>query len=81
MLECESEQDDVISTILSSSPGATVLGDLLLEPNDRDSYSDDYDFEVDYLEDDLISVRPTGLRRTGHLFTNFRHNLGYAHDQ
>lgn len=50
-LECERERNDVISTIYSSIPGAVVLGDYVLEPN-QSSFSSDYDSELDdYLDD------------------------------
>jgi hypothetical protein len=48
-LEREREQNDVISTIISSTPGAVVLGDYVIEPNFGGSYSD-YDTD---LEDSL----------------------------
>lgn len=34
-LECERERSDVISTIMSSTPGAMVLGDYVIEPGYR----------------------------------------------
>ncbi|KAG4389542.1 hypothetical protein GLYMA_06G109000v4 [Glycine max] len=59
--ECERERSDVISTILSSTPGAMVLGDYVLEPNDHAFYSDEYDSDSEYLEDDFFSsVASTG---------------------
>ncbi|XP_014502463.1 uncharacterized protein LOC106762872 [Vigna radiata var. radiata] len=51
--ECERERNDVISTILSSTPGAMVLGDYVLEPNDHAFYSDEYHSDGEYLEDDF----------------------------
>lgn len=59
-LECEREQNDVISTIMSSTPGAVVLGDYVIEPNYGGSYSD-YDSDSDsddYSDDGLFSVAP-----------------------
>ncbi|KAG6655597.1 uncharacterized protein LOC122309951 [Carya illinoinensis] len=50
-LECEREQNDVISTIISSTPGAMVLGDYVIEPNYGGSYSD-YDSDLDDYSDD-----------------------------
>ncbi|GMN39734.1 hypothetical protein TIFTF001_008967 [Ficus carica] len=50
-LECERERSDVISTIISSTPGAVVLGDYVLEPNQSSFYSD-YDSDLDdFFED------------------------------
>ena len=51
-LECERERSDVISTIISSTPGAVVLGDYVLEPNQNDFYSD-FDSDID---DDMEDV-------------------------
>ncbi|XP_044511801.1 uncharacterized protein LOC123229869 [Mangifera indica] len=39
-LECERERNDVISTITSSTPGAMVLGDYVIEPGYHGIYSD-----------------------------------------
>ncbi|KAL1309960.1 hypothetical protein HN51_052679 [Arachis hypogaea] len=77
-LECERERNDVISTILSSTPGAMVLGDYVLEPNDHAFYSDEYDSEEEYLEDDFFSMRPFGLGRNSHIFSNIRYNQDRA---
>ncbi|KAJ1400595.1 hypothetical protein SESBI_29463 [Sesbania bispinosa] len=80
-LECERERNDVISTILSSTPGAMVLGDYVLEPNDHAFYSDEYDSDEEYLDDDdFFSVRSIGLGRTSHFLSNIRHNQGHAAD-
>lgn len=78
--ECERERSDVISTILSSTPGAMVLGDYVLEPNDHAFYSDEYDSDSEYLEDDFFSVRSIGLGRTGHFLPNIRYNQDRAAD-
>ncbi|RZC18322.1 uncharacterized protein LOC114410461 isoform X1 [Glycine soja] len=78
--ECERERNDVISTILSSTPGAMVLGDYVLEPNDHAFYSDEYDSDEEYLEDDFFSVRSIGLGRTGHFLPNIRYNQDRAAD-
>ncbi|CAJ1974174.1 unnamed protein product [Sphenostylis stenocarpa] len=73
--ECERERNDVISTILSSTPGAMVLGDYVLEPNDHAFYSDEYDSDDEFLEDGFFSVRRSiGLGRTGHFLPNIRFN-------
>ncbi|KAG2331683.1 hypothetical protein Bca4012_018761 [Brassica carinata] len=61
-LEVERERSDVISTLMSSTPGATVFGDYVIEPynGDSDSYSDDYFESDDSSEDgylDLGSLR------------------------
>ncbi|XWS23808.1 hypothetical protein CRYUN_Cryun28dG0047400 [Craigia yunnanensis] len=42
-LENEREQNDVISTIMSSTPGAVVLGDYVIEPGYRGIYRDEHD--------------------------------------
>ncbi|XP_061350494.1 uncharacterized protein LOC133295668 isoform X2 [Gastrolobium bilobum] len=76
--ECERERNDVISTILSSTPGAMVLGDYVLEPNDHAFYSDEYDSDEEYLEDDFFSVRSIGLGRTGRFLSNLRYNQEHA---
>lgn len=80
--ECERERNDVISTILSSSPGAVVLGDYVLEPNDHAFYSDDddYDSHEEYIEDDFFSVRSIGLGRTGRFLPNIMYNQDRAAD-
>ncbi|KAJ8773367.1 hypothetical protein K2173_028544 [Erythroxylum novogranatense] len=54
--ECERERNDVISTIMSSSPGAVVLGDYVIEPGYRGVYHG-YDSE-DSLDDRFISLEP-----------------------
>ncbi|KAM1013933.1 hypothetical protein TB2_043832 [Malus domestica] len=45
-LESERERSDVISTIVSSTPGAVIMGDYVLEPNPDGIYSDS-DSELD----------------------------------
>ncbi|KAI4337763.1 hypothetical protein L6164_016139 [Bauhinia variegata] len=79
-LERERERNDVITTILSSTPGAMVLGDYVLEPNDNAFYSDDYDSDEEYLDDDFFSVRSFGLGRNSHLLANIRYNEDRAYD-
>lgn len=79
-LECERERNDVISTILSSTPGAMVLGDYVLEPNDHAFYSDEYDSDEEFLEDDFFSVRSIGLGRTGRFLPNIMYNQDRAAD-
>lgn len=63
--ECERERSDVISTILSSTPGAMVLGDYVLEPNDRGLYSDETDSDDEFGEDDGDFFGSIGLGGTG----------------
>lgn len=81
-LECERERNDVISTMLSSTPGARVLGDYVVEPNDHAFYSDDYDseFEGEFLEDDFFSMRSIGIGRNNHFLSNIGYNRNYAYD-
>ncbi|KDP32743.1 hypothetical protein JCGZ_12035 [Jatropha curcas] len=50
-LECERERNDVISTIMSSTPGAVVLGDYVIEPG-RHGIFNDYDYDSDESLDD-----------------------------
>ncbi|CAH8364136.1 unnamed protein product [Eruca vesicaria subsp. sativa] len=45
--EVERERSDVISTVMSSTPGAMVFGDYVIEP-----YNDDYDDDDDLDSDD-----------------------------
>ncbi|KAJ6730428.1 hypothetical protein OIU85_021242 [Salix viminalis] len=55
-LECERERNDVISTIMSSSPGALVLGDYVIEPGYRGIHND-YDSDSDSsLDDGFLSL-------------------------
>lgn len=53
-LERERERNDVISTIMSSTPGAMLLGDYVIEPGFHDIYSD-YDSD-DSLDDGYFPV-------------------------
>ncbi|KAG7587419.1 hypothetical protein ISN45_Aa02g026100 [Arabidopsis thaliana x Arabidopsis arenosa] len=53
-LERERDRRDVISTIMSSTPGAVVLGDYVIEPHNRAVY-DEEDEEEDYSSDDSLS--------------------------
>ncbi|KAF7816903.1 uncharacterized protein G2W53_030872 [Senna tora] len=76
-LECERERNDVISTILSSTPGAMVMGDYVLEPNGHAFYSDS---DEEYLEDDFFSMRSIGLGRNSRFLSNIRYNRDYAYD-
>ncbi|KAJ0233251.1 hypothetical protein HA466_0284610 [Hirschfeldia incana] len=71
-LEVERERSDVISTLMSSTPGARVVGDYVIEPyngesDSYDDYSDDDDIDSDdSMEDgyfDLGSVRTFDLSR------------------
>ncbi|CAI8597460.1 unnamed protein product [Vicia faba] len=79
-LECERERSDVISTILSSTPGAMVLGDYVLEPNDNAFYSDETDSDSDdeFREDDGDFFSMMG--RTGSFLSNIRYNQGHVAD-
>lgn len=62
-LECERERSDVISTILTSTPGARVFGDYVIEPAPSGFYSD-YDSDMDeYLDD--FHWEPFNLRQRG----------------
>ena len=75
-LECERERSDVISTIISSTPGAVVLGDYVLEPNQSDFYSD-YDSELDdYLED--FNLGSFNLGRNAGIFSRNRYHRNYG---
>lgn len=75
-LECERERSDVISTIISSTPGAVVLGDYVLEPNQSNFYSD-YDSELDdYLED--FNLGPFNLGRNADFFSRGRYHRDYG---
>lgn len=54
--ECERERNDVISTIMSSTPGALVLGDYVIEPGYRGIHND-YDSDSDSsLDDGFLSL-------------------------
>ncbi|XVF36837.1 hypothetical protein REPUB_Repub19eG0092800 [Reevesia pubescens] len=59
-LENERERNDVISTIISSTPGAVLLGDYVIEPGYRGSiYRDEYDSDDsfdDSFDDDFIDL-------------------------
>ncbi|OMO62953.1 hypothetical protein COLO4_32802 [Corchorus olitorius] len=55
-LENERERNDVISTIISSTPGAVVLGDYVIEPGHRGIYRDEYDSDDDSIDDDIIDL-------------------------
>lgn len=78
--ECERERNDVISTILSSTPGAMVLGDYVLEPNDHAFYSDEYDSDEYLDDDDFFSMRSIGLGSTSRFLSNIRYNQGHVTD-
>lgn len=76
--EHERERSDVISTIISSIPGAVVLGDYVLEPNQSGFYSE-YDSDMDEnLDDDtFFSMDPFGFGRDGGLFSRNRYHRDY----
>ncbi|CAL1390358.1 unnamed protein product [Linum trigynum] len=70
-LERERERSDVISTILSSTPGAMVLGDYVIEPPGRHHGggiydSDDYESDESLDEDDDDELFPLGNRGVMH---------------
>ncbi|XWS25208.1 hypothetical protein CRYUN_Cryun27aG0050200 [Craigia yunnanensis] len=54
-LENEREQNDVISTIMSSTPGAMMLGDYVIEPGYHGIYRDEYDSD-DSFDDGFIHL-------------------------
>ncbi|KAJ6774307.1 hypothetical protein OIU79_017670 [Salix purpurea] len=55
-LECERDRNDVISTIMSSTPGALVLGDYVIEPGYNGAHNE-YDSDSDSsLDDDFLSL-------------------------
>lgn len=79
-LECESERSDVISTIISSTPGAVVLGDYVLEPNQSGFYSD-YESDLDdYFED--FGLRSLNLGRNAAFLPrdSYRRDFGSAEE-
>ncbi|KAE8709830.1 nitrate reductase [Hibiscus syriacus] len=57
-LENEREWNDVISTIMSSTPGAMVLGDYVIDPGDHGIYRDEYDSDDSFDDpfDDFIHL-------------------------
>lgn len=75
MLEQQREQSDVISTLMSSIPGAVVLGDYVLEPNQQE-YLDNYDSE-EYSDDDTFPFE-SFLRNIPQV--NRRRGLPYRED-
>ncbi|KAI9107008.1 hypothetical protein K1719_022536 [Acacia pycnantha] len=92
-LEYERERNDVISTILSSTPGAMVLGDYVLEPNDHtysdsDSESDsefdsdsdsDSESEEEYV-DGFFSTRSIGLGRNRSFLSRIGYGRAFEYD-
>jgi|UniRef100_A0A2N9G410 hypothetical protein len=71
-LECEREQNDVISTIISSTPGAVVLGDYVIEPY---NYGDISDSGLDdYFSDDLFPLGSFDRGRTRGIYSRSRYN-------
>lgn len=70
-LEHERERDDVISTIRSSTPGAIVIGDYVIERNYR-GFSSDYDMD-DYMDDPIFRFESLGGGRNG----DFNFERGY----
>lgn len=76
--EHERERSDVISTIISSMPGAVVLGDYVLEPNQGGFYSE-YDSDMDEnLDDSFFSMDAFGFGRDGGLFSRNRYRRNYS---
>ncbi|GMI83183.1 hypothetical protein HRI_001987600 [Hibiscus trionum] len=57
-LENERERNDVISTIMSSTPGAMVLGDYVIDPGYHGIYRDEYDSDDSFDDplDDFIHL-------------------------
>lgn len=74
-LECERERNDVISTIYSSTPGAVVLGDYVLEPN-QDNFSSDYDSDMDDFMDN-IRLGSFSFAQNGGIFARSRFPRDY----
>ncbi|KAF8106025.1 hypothetical protein N665_0148s0013 [Sinapis alba] len=54
-LEVERERSDVISTLMSSTPGAMVFGDYVIEPYNSESDDDDLESD-DSLEDGYLDL-------------------------
>ncbi|KAG6784211.1 hypothetical protein POTOM_009897 [Populus tomentosa] len=74
--ECERERNDVISTIMSSTPGALVLGDYVIEPGYRGIHND-YDSDSDSsLDDGFLSLRSFDRGQS----SGFRFRNGYHLD-
>ncbi|EEF48414.1 uncharacterized protein LOC8274144 [Ricinus communis] len=76
-LECERERSDVISTIMSSTPGAVVLGDYVIEPGHHGIF-DDYDYDSDESLDDGFFPFESFNRgqSSGHFRSGFRLDIG-----
>ncbi|KAF5739687.1 hypothetical protein HS088_TW12G00897 [Tripterygium wilfordii] len=74
-LECERERNDVISTIMSSTPGAVVLGDYVLEPGYRGAYGD-YDSD-DSLDDGFYPLESFERGRNGGSHSRNRYHVDY----
>lgn len=72
-LENERERNDVISTIRSSTPGAIVLGDYVIEGNYRGFHRNFDDLDA-YLGD---VFRPFGSVRTGDLHLHPSSQMGF----
>ncbi|XP_050251440.1 uncharacterized protein LOC126698334 [Quercus robur] len=74
-LEREREQSDVISTIISSTPGAVVLGDYVLEPNYGDTSDSDLD---DYFDDAFFPLASFDRGRTHGIYSRSRNNRDHG---
>ncbi|XP_050212374.1 uncharacterized protein LOC126663365 [Mercurialis annua] len=72
-LECERERSDVISTIMSSTPGAVVLGDYVIEPGRNGIFNDHDDYDSDEsLGDDFFPLESLNRgHRSGHFRNGF----------
>ncbi|XP_021898641.1 uncharacterized protein LOC110815256 [Carica papaya] len=71
-LECERERSDVISMIMSSTPGALVFGDYVIEPF-HDIYEDEYDSE-DSFGDDYFHLESFDRAQSSmHSHNRYRH--------
>ncbi|XP_052190998.1 uncharacterized protein LOC127800435 isoform X2 [Diospyros lotus] len=74
-LEHERERDDVISTIRSSMPGAIVIGDYVIETNNR-FFPGGYNMG-DYLGDAIVRFESFGGGRNGHVNSDELFGGGY----
>ncbi|KAL5777047.1 hypothetical protein ACOSP7_009973 [Xanthoceras sorbifolium] len=73
--ECERERSDVISTIMSSTPGAMVLGDYVIEPGYHGVYSD-YDSD-DSLDDGYFPLESFDQEQSRSIHWRGRYRLDY----
>lgn len=75
MFECERERDDVISSILTSTPEARFFGDYVIEPGPSSLYSDDYSDLDEYL--DNFHRLPFNLGLNDGIFSRSRYHGDY----